>query len=238
MPCSQISERHALLASHTNPCEPGDGTVYSHPIGFHGHGAGPLIGLWDRQDGVPGRGDVPVRAGVWYSIELQATTPVPEWNGQPVRMALEEEAEPIQEASPSSGAQVRLGRALSRVVDPFIVSSFDRTGFRIHSLTFRAEDLDVDLSGRRCLVTGANSGIGYETALALADLGAEVVMLCRNAERGEEGAERVAAGASHGLERQIDDWGDRLGLRPGPGGTDEERRHGCDRDPRILKTIK
>jgi hypothetical protein len=70
-----------------------DGTVYSHPIGFHGHGAGPLIGLWDRQDGVPGRGDVPVRAGVWYSIELQATTPVPEWDGQPVRMALEEEAE-------------------------------------------------------------------------------------------------------------------------------------------------
>jgi NAD(P)-dependent dehydrogenase (short-subunit alcohol dehydrogenase family) len=105
--------------------------------------------------------------------------------------ALEEEGEPVQEASPSSGAQVWLGRALSRVVDPFIVSSFDRTGFRIHSLTFRSEDLDVELSGRRCLVTGANSGIGYETALALADLGAEVVMLCRNAERGEEAAERV-----------------------------------------------
>jgi NAD(P)-dependent dehydrogenase (short-subunit alcohol dehydrogenase family) len=105
--------------------------------------------------------------------------------------ALEEEAKPIQEASPTSGAQVWLGRALSRVVDPFVVSSFDRTGFRIHSLTFRSEDLDVDLSGRRCLVTGANSGIGYETALALADLGAEVVLLCRNPERGEQAAERV-----------------------------------------------
>jgi hypothetical protein len=69
-----------------------DGTVYSHPIGAHGHGAGPLIGLWDRQDGVPGRGDVPVRASTWFSIELQATSPVPEWDGQPVRMALEEEA--------------------------------------------------------------------------------------------------------------------------------------------------
>ncbi|HKG92471.1 MAG TPA: M24 family metallopeptidase, partial [Gemmatimonadaceae bacterium] len=34
-----------------------DGTVYTHPIGLHGHGAGPLIGLWDYQDGVPGRGD-------------------------------------------------------------------------------------------------------------------------------------------------------------------------------------
>ena len=37
-----------------------NGTVYTHPIGEHGHGAGPLIGLWDRQQGVPGRGDVPV----------------------------------------------------------------------------------------------------------------------------------------------------------------------------------
>lgn len=69
-----------------------DGTVYSHPIGDHGHGAGPLIGLWDRQEGVPGRGDVPLRPNTWFSIELQATTPVPEWDGQPVRMALEEEA--------------------------------------------------------------------------------------------------------------------------------------------------
>jgi peptidase M24-like protein len=69
-----------------------DGTVYTHPIGDHGHGAGPLIGLWDRQEGVPGRGDVPVRPNTWFSIELQATTPVPEWNGQPVRMGLEEEA--------------------------------------------------------------------------------------------------------------------------------------------------
>jgi Xaa-Pro aminopeptidase len=69
-----------------------DGSVYTHPIGDHGHGAGPLIGLWDRQDGVPGRGAVPLRPNTWFSIELQATTPVPEWDGQPVRMAQEEEA--------------------------------------------------------------------------------------------------------------------------------------------------
>jgi Xaa-Pro aminopeptidase len=69
-----------------------DGSVYSHPIGDHGHGAGPLIGLWDRQDGVPGRGEVPVRPNTWFSIELQATSPVPEWDGQAVRMAMEEDA--------------------------------------------------------------------------------------------------------------------------------------------------
>jgi hypothetical protein len=68
-----------------------DGTVYSHPIGMHGHGAGPLIGLWDYQDGVPGRGDAKVIPAMWYSIELQATTPVPEWNNQPVRSAQEED---------------------------------------------------------------------------------------------------------------------------------------------------
>ncbi|HEX5724169.1 MAG TPA: M24 family metallopeptidase [Longimicrobiaceae bacterium] len=69
-----------------------DGTVYTHPVGDHGHGAGPLIGLWDRQEGVPGRGEVPLRPLTWFSIELQATTPVPEWDGQPVRMGLEEDA--------------------------------------------------------------------------------------------------------------------------------------------------
>lgn len=74
-----------------------DGTIYTHPIGNHGHGAGPLIGLWDRQNGVPGRGDPPIRAGTWHSIELQATTPVPEWDGVPMRMMLEEEAELTEE---------------------------------------------------------------------------------------------------------------------------------------------
>lgn len=67
------------------------GTVYTHPIGEHGHGAGPLIGLWDRQQGVPGRGDVPVLPETWFSIELQATTPVPEWGNQRVRSAQEED---------------------------------------------------------------------------------------------------------------------------------------------------
>ena len=68
-----------------------DGTMYSHPIGMNGHGAGPLIGLWDYQNGVPGRGDAKVIPSMWFSIELQATTPVPEWGGQPVRMAQEED---------------------------------------------------------------------------------------------------------------------------------------------------
>ena len=68
-----------------------DGTVYSHPIGMHGHGAGPLIGLWDYQDGVPGRGDHAFVPSTWFSIELQAATAVPEWGGQKVRVGQEED---------------------------------------------------------------------------------------------------------------------------------------------------
>lgn len=68
-----------------------DGTMYSHPVGMHGHGAGTIIGLWDYQEGVPGRGDFPVSAGMWYSAELQVTTAVPEWGGQKVRIAQEED---------------------------------------------------------------------------------------------------------------------------------------------------
>jgi Xaa-Pro aminopeptidase len=68
------------------------GTVYTHPIGDHGHGAGTTIGLWDRQEGVPGKGDVPVLADTWYSIELEARTAVPEWEGQVVKSSQEEDA--------------------------------------------------------------------------------------------------------------------------------------------------
>ncbi len=110
---------------------------------------------------------------------------------QDVLAALAPNAPTVEERSPASRPQVWLGHALGRLVDPLILPSFDRTGFRIHALRFQPEDLDVDLSGRRCLVSGANSGIGFETALALADLGADVVLLCRNRERGEPALERI-----------------------------------------------
>ena len=85
-------QRHpARLARERMRAEGIDGTVYSHPIGLHGHGAGPMVGLWDRQEGVPGNGDHKVIANQWYSVELQATSPVPEWNGQLVRSAQEED---------------------------------------------------------------------------------------------------------------------------------------------------
>ncbi|MBL8234160.1 MAG: aminopeptidase P family protein [Bryobacterales bacterium] len=68
------------------------GTIYSHPIGDHGHGAGPLIGLWDRQEGVPGRGDVTLLPNTWFSIELSATVPIAEWGGRELWVGQEEDA--------------------------------------------------------------------------------------------------------------------------------------------------
>lgn len=82
-----------LAASRAQAISEGiEPSIYTHPIGYHGHGAGATIGLWDSQGGVPGRGDYPVVANTAWSIELNATVPIPEWNGQKIRIMLEEDA--------------------------------------------------------------------------------------------------------------------------------------------------
>lgn len=45
--------------------------------------------------------------------------------------------------------------------------------------------------GRVCLVTGANSGLGFATSVGLARLGATVIMLCRNIDRGRAARDRI-----------------------------------------------
>ena len=50
-----------------------------------------------------------------------------------------------------------------------------------------------DQQNRVALVTGANSGIGYEIALALARKGARVILACRNMDKGQAALERIAA---------------------------------------------
>ena len=77
-----------------------DGSVYGHPVGDHGHAAGAFVGLYDRQEGVPGRGDVRLLPGTWHAVELQSTTAVPEWGGQRVQMYEEEDAV-IQPSGPA-----------------------------------------------------------------------------------------------------------------------------------------
>jgi hypothetical protein len=66
-------------------------TIYTHPIGYHGHAAGPTIGLWDQQGGVPGKGDYPLYPNTAHSIELNAEVYIPEWDKN-ILMKLEEDA--------------------------------------------------------------------------------------------------------------------------------------------------
>ena len=67
-------------------------SIYAHPLGNHGHAAGPTIGLWDMQEGVPGIGDYPLYADTAYSIELNIRAPAGDGNVREVLIALEQDA--------------------------------------------------------------------------------------------------------------------------------------------------
>jgi Xaa-Pro aminopeptidase len=66
-------------------------SIYTHPIGYHGHASGTTLGMWDMQGGVPFSGDYPMHLNTAYSIELNCTVSIPEWKKE-VRIALEEDA--------------------------------------------------------------------------------------------------------------------------------------------------
>ena len=78
----------ARAASIAKGLEP---SIYSHPLGYHGHAAGPAIGFWDNQNGDE-RGSFPIHASTTWSIELAAILAVPEWGGQKVSFRAEENA--------------------------------------------------------------------------------------------------------------------------------------------------
>ena len=65
--------------------------IYTHPIGYYGHGSGPTIGMWDKQEGVPVNGDYPLFPNTAYSIELNAKVHIKEWDKE-VAIMLEEDA--------------------------------------------------------------------------------------------------------------------------------------------------
>jgi Xaa-Pro aminopeptidase len=77
--------RAKAIAQGLNP------TIYSHPIGYHGHGAGAAIGFWDDQQPTE-RGAHRLRPNTAWSIELSQTQAVPEWGGQSVVFRTEEDA--------------------------------------------------------------------------------------------------------------------------------------------------
>ncbi|MFT5752044.1 MAG: Xaa-Pro aminopeptidase [Dokdonia sp.] len=64
-------------------------SIYTHPLGLYGHSAGPTIGMWDSQGGVPGTGDYPLFENTVYAIELNTTVTLKEWQ-KDIRIMLEE----------------------------------------------------------------------------------------------------------------------------------------------------
>jgi NAD(P)-dependent dehydrogenase (short-subunit alcohol dehydrogenase family) len=72
--------------------------------------------------------------------------------------------------------------------------------------------LGIDLAGKRAVVTGASSGIGVETARALAGAGAEVVLAVRDTEAGERTADDICATTSRPVEVMPLDLADRASV--------------------------
>ncbi|CAL9100875.1 unnamed protein product [Musa textilis] len=70
-------------------------------------------------------------------------------------------------------------------------TQFTKSGFQEHSKKFKEEDMQVHMEGKNCMVTGANSGIGYATVEGLASRGATVYMVCRSKERGEAALSKI-----------------------------------------------
>ena len=108
---------------------------------------------------------------------------------------------------------------IDRLLDASILFSFGRSGYRRHARDFVPTDLDQDLTGKVCLVTGANSGRGLATAQGLATRGATVHMACRDATRGAAAAEA----ANPAVHLQVVDVSDTASIRRFAGGFESPR---------------
>ena len=65
--------------------------TYSHPLGYVGHAPGPTIGMWDNQGPTVGTGDWPLHEPTTYAIEGGVRVMLPEWDGEPLQVMLEED---------------------------------------------------------------------------------------------------------------------------------------------------
>jgi len=76
----------ALEEARSEGLEP---MIYTHPIGYYGHGSGPTIGMWDKQHAIPGGGEYPLFSNTAYSIELNNKTT---FEDKAITIMLEEDA--------------------------------------------------------------------------------------------------------------------------------------------------
>ncbi len=85
-----------------------------------------------------------------------------------------------------------LRKTLDDVLNTTVIFGYDRMGYHLRQPLWDPADTAVSLKGKVCLITGANSGLGYATALALAEREATVIMVCRNQERGRQALQAIA----------------------------------------------
>ncbi|XP_013878731.1 dehydrogenase/reductase SDR family member 12 [Austrofundulus limnaeus] len=77
------------------------------------------------------------------------------------------------------------------------IHQYTRQGFETASKDFEPKDLDVPVVGRSFMITGANSGIGRATAMAIAKKGGTVHMVCRNKDRAEEAKSDIVSASGN-----------------------------------------
>jgi dehydrogenase/reductase SDR family protein 12 len=101
-------------------------------------------------------------------------------------------------ASPVATVKAMLRGAADSLLDLTIAPGFSRIGWGARKALGLLGPIKADLSGKLCVVTGANSGLGLEASRQLAELGADVVLVGRNPERLEPARESVEGSAHTG----------------------------------------
>ena len=90
------------------------------------------------------------------------------------------------------------------LLDLTIAPGFSRAGWAARRSLGLLEPVDADLTGKICVVTGANSGLGLECSLQLARLGADLVLVGRNPDRLAAAREAVEAELTRGASASVE----------------------------------
>ena len=90
-------------------------------------------------------------------------------------------------------ARSKVGDLVDRALDLTVAPGYSKIGFEVRERIWARERLELD--GKVAIVTGATSGIGEAACVGMARGGAEVHLVVRNLEKGDEARERIAAEA-------------------------------------------